>query len=269
MSLLRRLSNSDKFVIKNAFLTTNAFYSSRSKTEELESFYKYVSQKVKDKSEYEGGPNWEIFNPKGNRFYLQSGGLGPAWQSSKTTVDLNASLYRLLDFELKPTKNSSKLHFTIKRCPKLLHENIQELFSVVSGELTLITLSSRTRNDTEIENSAKNFVIAAREICRRLVREGYWADFINPFSSKPFYSQTNNANLFNIDKRFHVYGLKYEEPNKNCIVTKADVEGTFSGSIVTTAPNDSKKIVKLLVTHNDLIVELQELMVKVDENKKC
>lgn len=127
MSLLWRVSNYDRLIVKNGFLTINAYYSRRSKSEELESFYKYVSGKPNvrglsiclvlhnfffidfftnlsiDKLDlhlHEGGPNWEIFNPKGNRFYLPNS-LGPAWQSAKSIIELNVNLYSLIDFDSK------------------------------------------------------------------------------------------------------------------------------------------------------------------------
>lgn len=47
----------------------------------------------------EGGPNWELFAPKGNRFYLP-GSLGPAWQSAATTIH-SPTLQNLVDFDSK------------------------------------------------------------------------------------------------------------------------------------------------------------------------
>lgn len=50
----------------------------------------------------EGGPNWEIFNPKGNRFYLPNS-LGPGWQSALSTAMLkfDVTLDQLIDFDSK------------------------------------------------------------------------------------------------------------------------------------------------------------------------
>lgn len=44
----------------------------------------------------EGGPNWEIFNPKGNRFYLPSS-LGLGWQGSRSTFNFKVDLFDLID----------------------------------------------------------------------------------------------------------------------------------------------------------------------------
>lgn len=54
-----------------------------------------------DETDYnssEGGPNWELFAPRGNRFFLP-GSLGPAWQGSSTTAACDGDLDSLIDFE--------------------------------------------------------------------------------------------------------------------------------------------------------------------------
>lgn len=47
----------------------------------------------------EGSPNWELFAPTGNRFYLP-GSMGPAWQgasSSASAADMD--IEQLIDFD--------------------------------------------------------------------------------------------------------------------------------------------------------------------------
>lgn len=50
-----------------------------------------------DFQSHEGGPNWEIFNPKGNRFYLPNS-LGLGWQRSNSTIVLDGVLDDFIDF---------------------------------------------------------------------------------------------------------------------------------------------------------------------------
>lgn len=54
----------------------------------------------KDSIFQEGGPNWEIFNPKGNRFYLPNSG-GPWWQNERSTISTKVNLNHLIDFDSK------------------------------------------------------------------------------------------------------------------------------------------------------------------------
>lgn len=48
----------------------------------------------------EGSPNWELFAPTGNRFFLP-GSLGPAWQGSSTTATSDLEIGHLIDFDSK------------------------------------------------------------------------------------------------------------------------------------------------------------------------
>lgn len=45
---------------------------------------------------------------------------------------------------------------------------------------------------------------------------GYWADFMNCFSGKPFYSYSNGK-LFKVDDRFRGLGMKFDNVN-GCVV---------------------------------------------------
>lgn len=108
-----------------------------------------------------------------------------------------------------------------KVCPLLLKKSLAELFptpEVIGNEsLTLITLKSHL----ETEQGAKNFVLAAREVCSRLRMNGFWADFMNPFSGRPFYSYVNGKILYKVDERFRGLGMRFENIN-DCVVISAD-----------------------------------------------
>lgn len=66
------------------------------------------------------------------------------------------------------------------------------------------------------------FVLAAREMCSRLRMHGYWADFMNPFSGKPFYSYASGKKLYKIDARFRGLGIRFEERDACLIIEPAD-----------------------------------------------
>lgn len=51
-----------------------------------------------DYNSNEGGPNWELFAPRGNRFFLP-GSLGPAWQGATTTAATETDLEKMIDFK--------------------------------------------------------------------------------------------------------------------------------------------------------------------------
>lgn len=74
-------------------------------------------------------------------------------------------------------------------------------------------------------------------MCSRLRLSGYWADFMNPFSGKPFYSYASGRKLYKIDNRFRGLGIKYENLN-DCLIISSDKNPAFSGSVFTNAPHD-------------------------------
>lgn len=129
-------------------------------------------------SHVEGG----LFSQRGNRFYLPNSS-GPAWQSRTTTIGVVNCLEELIDFQ---NENKNKLFISTKLCPHLIKNDLKSLFpsipEVHSEPLTLITLKFHQNT----EKGAQNFVLAAGEICKRLRYNGYFADFINPFSGKPY-----------------------------------------------------------------------------------
>lgn len=103
----------------------------------------------------------------------------------------------------------------------LIRNNLSELFPVpeviTNEQLTIISLYSSKAN----EDGAKDFVLAAREVCSRLRMHGYWGDFMNPFSGKPFYAHSGNKELYKIDDRFRGVGLKVENQDE-CVVISCD-----------------------------------------------
>lgn len=74
---------------------------------------------------------------------------------------------------------------------------------------------------------------------------GYWADFMNPFSGKPFHSYASGKKLYKVDARFRGLGMRFEEhdaclvisPALNAIVepvvTAETTDGVAAGSVDT------------------------------------
>lgn len=80
--------------------------------------------------------------------------------------------------------------------------------------------------------------MAAREIAARLRLHGYWADFMNPFSGKPFYSWASGKSLYKVDDRFRGLNMKLINKNNCTVISTEDTNITFSGAIYTNAPAD-------------------------------
>ncbi|PNF18066.1 hypothetical protein B7P43_G06938 [Cryptotermes secundus] len=90
---------------------------------------------------------------------------------------------------------------------------VMELFpgtDIGGSDLTIVTLSQKTTTDlshtgseeeTEREKVTKFFVLAAQEVCMKLRLAGYWADFINPFSGRPYLTPFYSTPYYEIDGR--------------------------------------------------------------------
>lgn len=82
---------------------------------------------------------------------------------------------------------------------------------------------------------------------------GYWADFMNCFSGKPFYSYSNGK-LFKVDERFRGLGMKFDNVNGCVVISSSSNEETvdkekieeFSGIIVSNIFSDLTQIQGLI-----------------------
>lgn len=199
--------------------------------------------------------NWELFGPRNNRFFLASGSIGPAYMNNKTTLGSDGcDLEQLVDFKNEDLK---KLHIATKKCPVLLRRNLHEMFPAPeviaeNDKITLITLSQASIAAIDHEKAAINFVLAAREITSRLRLHGFWSDFLNPMSGRPFHSY-HQKSLYKLnDERFRGLCMKFEEiqasgAEENCLLISEDKSTKFSGSIFSNIPANLDLIKDLIL----------------------
>lgn len=108
------------------------------------------------------------------------------------------------------------LNWEARECPLLMKKDFQELFpqyDIITMPLTVITVTQRTEydntlwseeGDCERQRITENFVIMARKVVRQLTAAGYWADFIDPSSGRPYLSPRylSVAALYETDERY-------------------------------------------------------------------
>jgi len=154
---------------------------------------------------------------------------------------------------------SDLLECVAQDCPKLIRKDFADLFpnrDVTSGPLTVVSLTQKTKNDMagwselveiEREELIACFVDAAKEICQKLNSEGYWADFIDPTSGRPYLGDFTNATLFETDERYRHLGFSIEDLGC-CKVIRHGKWGThsFVGCIFTNAPIGSSSLQQVL-----------------------
>lgn len=65
-------------------------------------------------------------------------------------------------------------------------------------------------------------MIAAKNVCDKLKSSGYWADFINPFSGRPYLVPTAANELYEADEKFRCLDFQIFQI-KNCkIISNED-----------------------------------------------
>ncbi|ELU06358.1 hypothetical protein CAPTEDRAFT_158712 [Capitella teleta] len=152
------------------------------------------------------------------------------------------------------------LECVAQELPELLRKDFQDLFpeqDFRSRNLTVITLSQHTENnmtmwspevEEEREVMLENFVCSASDICTSLQAAGYWADFIDPSSGKPYLGPHTNSTLFETDERFRHFGFEINDLGC-CKVISHQLWGSHSyvGCLFTNAPLDHPVISQLAV----------------------
>ncbi|XP_065659557.1 cobalamin trafficking protein CblD [Hydra vulgaris] len=115
-----------------------------------------------------------------------------------------------------------KVECKIQTCPQNLSKDFKKLFSSQENnhDLTVITITQHTVNDMaawseEVDKERETlicmFIENAKMICEKIMASGYWADFIDPFSGRAFYSEYTNDTLFETDDRFNQLGFNVED----------------------------------------------------------
>lgn len=141
-----------------------------------------------------------------------------------------------------------RLEYVAKDCPELIRKDFQDLFpeqDIMHGNFTIVTISQKTINDMtgwnndvdeEREKLLAAFIEGATEICDALRSVGFWADFIDPSSGKPFLGPHTNSSLFETDERYRKLGFEIEDLGC-CKVIRHHIWGTrcYVGCLFTNA----------------------------------
>lgn len=148
-------------------------------------------------------------------------------------------------------------------CPDLLKKDFQDLFparNIQDDSLTVITLTHKTEHDMtywseemdiEREEIIAEFVAKAQAICTALQEAGYWADFIDPSSGRPYLGPYTSSTMLETDERYRHFGFTIEDLGC-CKVITHHLWGSnaLAGCLFTNAPFDSPEVGKIICEHN-------------------
>jgi len=163
--------------------------------------------------------------------------------------------YEPPNFVDESTKCARKVELRVFPCPKLLKIGMRNVFAgadLALNEMTVLNLTQKSAysalddSDQERIQLSYTFVEAASAICDGLKSFGHWADFIDPRSGKPYYTNVQGK-LFDSDRRYHHLGFSIDDVGSCGIINSVNWSGTqFVGTIFTDAPYDCQ-IVKRIV----------------------
>jgi len=164
--------------------------------------------------------------------------------------------------ELEPNES---LEMQAIDCPPALLKDLIGMFPdqqlTTQSRVTVLNLTQKSDSDMsawslsmemERDKLTQSFIESAMNICEHLKHEGYWADFIDPTSGRPYLGGFTNMTLFETDERYNQLGFNVEDLGC-CKVVKHVLWGShvFVGTIFTSAPLDDETIQKVLNRVNE------------------
>lgn len=171
---------------------------------------------------------------------------------------LSQSTMEDLDIESRILRSQDMFQVTAHSCPELLLSDFRELFpgKSLGNRITVLTICQKTQNDMrawnpmmekEREEMMEHFVSLATGIVSKLQDNGFWADFIDPFSGRPMNAGYTQATFWETDERYRKLGFEIDDVGC-CRVLRHHQWGTkaFVGSIFTNAPVHSPEVLDLV-----------------------
>ncbi|KHN82620.1 Methylmalonic aciduria and homocystinuria type D -like protein, mitochondrial, partial [Toxocara canis] len=143
-------------------------------------------------------------------------------------------------------------------CPDSMKKKVGELFPNQNVDtLSVLNVTQKTKNDMSAWNAnmeiewmavSSGFVDSAIAACNALKSFGYWADFIDPSSGRPYLSKSNSDVTLNVtDDEYRSLGFDITDMGC-CKILAHKIWGkmVFVGTIFTNAPVDSPAVNAIL-----------------------
>lgn len=201
-----------------------------------------------------------------------------------STTRTDADINHLKEIQKAALEDAQKqagewpVELSVQECPRLLKNDLKYLFPNMGLEkmaINVLNLTQKTSNDMSAWSKAMeeerdvltaSFISSGQAICSALRRCGFWADFVDPASGRPFLGQYSNHALFETDDVYKNMGFQVEDlgcckvwssPIRRSIdnfqVLKHVSWGShaFVGTLFTNAPLDSQIVQDILTKVNE------------------
>jgi len=190
-------------------------------------------------------PSFELLVSNGFPLFLR-GNIGLAWYDTQTTIKTHHEII-MEQIEDSGDNSDAEMILRVQSCPHVLRDTVTELFPyrpLEKSELSVVTINLkpdlvqlRTNKELETDRLAQMFLITAKNICSKLRNNGYWADFINPFSGKPYLVPSGSNKLYKSDEKFRCLDFQiFEIDDCKVISNEGRIAKRFVGSLFTNAP---------------------------------
>lgn len=172
----------------------------------------------------------------GNRFsdlFYMPQSVGPAYQDLVTTADQ----FDLTKYQESVGWNGVKpIRAQVVQCPKLLLLHMKRLFVIPSSKLNEPVNFSifNLYFDSDVNSAIKSFVLIASQYSVEFMQDGYWSDFVNPFTGRAYFRPAARRKLNN-EARSLGHNMIFKEVH-GCTVIKEAKRCTFAGAIFSDVP---------------------------------
>lgn len=171
-----------------------------------------------------------LCNRHSDLFYMPQS-VGPAYQDLKTTADK----FDINKYRDSVTWNCVKpIRVQVVRCPKLMISYMKRAFCIPytkhNDPVNYSIFNLYFEND--VNSAIKSFVLIASQYSIDFMQDGYWSDFINPFTGRAYFRPAGRKkNIFNCLG----HNMIFKDLN-GCTVMKEAKKCTFAGSIFSDVP---------------------------------
>jgi hypothetical protein len=161
--------------------------------------------------------------------------------------------YEPTPVESHPEERDDEIELSASECPALLRMELEDLFTDMdlrnrNVQMLNLTLNASTwpkwSDALELEKMqiVAMLIDAANVLCSMLKQAGYWADFIDPRSGRPYFGKSTDEQFFDTDDRYRHLGFNVERASLCKVIQNIAWEDKFVCTLFTDAPRPTEAL---------------------------